>query len=280
MRKLLAIILVLFLVGCGSKYVTEPNSMVDSYEKQYQTGEVNNAQKEPVLENLKLIKNGSATVKTKDVEKSYNNILALVKEFNGYQTNISKDEGKDYLYIRVEFKIPAESLDAYIEKLNELEDVKYLTIKTKDITNEYYDSEIRLAQLEKELSKYQEFFNNAKSVEEMLQIQYEINRVTSEIESIKGQFKLWDSLIDYSTVSLDISEYDDVVHEEEIEFKALSFKDFLYFIKSGFVRTMSGLVSVVQYAIIFVISGIPVWLPVGGIVYYVVKRRKKKNGNK
>lgn len=280
MRKLLAIILVLFLVGCGSKYVAEPNSMVDSYEKQYQTGEVNNVQKEPVLENLKLIKNGSATVKTKDVEKSYNNILALVKEFNGYQTNISKDEGKDHLYIRVEFKIPAESLDAYIEKLNELEDVKYLTIKTKDITNEYYDSEIRLAQLEKELSKYQEFFNNAKSVEEMLQIQYEINRVTSEIESIKGQFKLWDSLIDYSTVNLDISEYDDVVHEEEIEFKALSFKDFLYFIKSGFVRTMSGLVSVVQYAIIFVISGIPVWLPVGGIVYYVVKRRKKKNGNK
>ncbi len=280
MKKLFAIILVLFLVGCSNKYVAEPNSVVDSYEKQYQTGEVNTTQKEPVLENLKLIKNGSATVKTKDVEKSYNNILALVKEFNGYQTNISKDEGKDYLYIRVEFKIPAESLDAYIEKLNELEDVKYLTIKTKDITNEYYDSEIRLAQLEKELSKYQEFFNNAKSVEEMLQIQYEINRVTSEIESIKGQFKLWDSLIDYSTISLDISEYDDVVHEQEIEFKALSFKDFFYFIKSGFVRTMSGLVSVVQYAIIFVISGIPVWLPVGGIVYYVVKRRKKKNGNK
>jgi hypothetical protein len=280
MKKLFAIILVLFLVGCSSKYVAEPNSVVDSYEKQYETGEVNTTQKEPVLENLKLIKNGWATVKTKDVEKSYNNILALVKEFNGYQTNISKDEGKDYLYIRVEFKIPAESLDAYIEKLNELEDVKYLTIKTKDITTQYYDSEIRLAQLEKELSKYQEFFNNAKSVEEMLQIQYEINRVTSEIESIKGQFKLWDSLIDYSTVSLDISEYDDVVHEQEIEFKALSFKDFFYFIKSGFVRTMSGLVSVVQYAIIFVISGIPVWLPVGGIVYYVVKRRKKKNGNK
>jgi PBP1b-binding outer membrane lipoprotein LpoB len=278
------IVLVLLIAGCSK---SDPSREIDSgyANKEYEYSGINGptdeeTAKKPINEELKLIKNGSATIKTKNVNDSYQNVLDLAKEFGGYQTDISRNEGNYYTTITVEFKIPADNLDAYLDKLNESEDVKYLNITTKDITNEYYDSDIRLKQLEKELAKYQEFFDKAANVEEMLRIQYEINRTTTEIEILKGQFKLWDSLIDYSTVNLDISEYDDVVHEEEIEFKALSFKDFLYFIKSGFVRTMSGLVSVVQYAIIFVISGIPVWLPVGGIVYYVVKRRKKKNGNK
>lgn len=42
-------------------------------------------------------------------------------------------------------------------KLNKGEDVKYLNVFTQDITKEYFDSDIRLRQLEKELAKYQEF---------------------------------------------------------------------------------------------------------------------------
>ena len=109
----------------------------------------------------------------------------------------------------------------------------------------------------------------------MLKIQYEINRTTTEIEILKGQFKLWDSLISYSTITVDISEYDDVIQtSQEIKFSALSFEDFLYYLKSGIVRSASAVVSVVQYAIILAIAGIPVWLPVGGVVYFVIKRER------
>ncbi|MGB4627523.1 MAG: DUF4349 domain-containing protein, partial [Erysipelotrichaceae bacterium] len=274
------ILLVLMIAGCSTSDQPKDKGIghVDS-NWQNETGEYNSDKgeqtKAPIDNDLKLIKNGSATIKTKSVNDSYQNILNLVKEFDGYQTDISRNEGSNYTTIRVEFKIPADNLDAYLEKLDASEDVKYLNVYTKDITNEYFDSDIRLKQLEKDLAKYQEFFDKAANVEEMLKIQYEINRTTTEIEILKGQFKLWDSLISYSTITLDISEYDDVIQtSQEIKFSALSFEDFLYYLKSGIVRSASAVVSVVQYAIILAIAGIPVWLPVGGVVYFVIKKRK------
>lgn len=273
------IVLVLLIAGCSK---SDPSREIDSgyANKEYEYSGINGptdeeTAKKPINEELKLIKNGSATIKTKNINDSYQNVLDLAKEFGGYQTDISRNEGNYYTTITVEFKIPADNLDAYLDKLNESEDVKYLNITTKDITNEYYDSDIRLKQLEKELAKYQEFFDKAANVEEMLRIQYEINRTTTEIEILKGQFKLWDSLIAYSTIRLDISEYEDVIQtSQEIEFSALSFEDFLYYLKSGIVRSTSALVSIIQYAVILVIAGVPIWLPVGGLAYFVIKKRK------
>ncbi|HQB32383.1 MAG TPA: DUF4349 domain-containing protein [Erysipelotrichaceae bacterium] len=274
------ILLVLMITGCGRNSPAKDLDYV-SPDWQYEEGGYNSnvsdkTTKPPVNNDLKLIKNGTATIKTKNVDNSYQNILNLVKEFDGYQTDISRNEGSNYTTIRVEFKIPAENLDAYLDKLDKSEDVKYLNITTKDITSEYYDSDIRLKQLEKELAKYQEFFDKAANVEEMLRIQYEINRTTTDIEILKGQFKLWDSLIAYSTVTLEISEYDDVIQtSEEIKFTALSFEDFLYYMKSGIVRSFSGLVYVIQYAIIIAVASLPVLLPVGGIAYFIYKKVKK-----
>ncbi|MGI6607461.1 MAG: DUF4349 domain-containing protein [Erysipelotrichaceae bacterium] len=278
---IIMILLMLLIAGCSKESPSDGRDFVNP-DWNYETDNSNtqkgdNTTKTPINNDLKLIKNGSATVKTKNVDDSYQNILNLANEFGGYQTNISRNEGSNYTTIRVEFKIPAENLNAYLDKLNESEDVKYLNIYTQDITKEYYDSDIRLQQLEKELLKYQEFFDKATNVDDMLRIQYEINRTTTEIEILKGQFKLWDSLIDYSTISLDISEYDDVIQtSQKIEFTALSFEDFLYYMKSGIVRSASMLVSVIQYLIIFAVAGIPIWLPVGGIVYFIIKKRKNR----
>jgi hypothetical protein len=272
------VLLVLMLVGCSKSEPSKDTGYIDSEWQNQADGYNKNSEqttKTPINNNLKLIKNGAATIKTKNVNESYQNILDLVKEFDGYQTDISRNEGDYYTTIRVEFKIPADNLDAFLDKLNKGEDVKYLNVFTQDITKEYFDSDIRLRQLEKELAKYQEFFDKANTVEEMLQIQYEINRTTTEIEILKGQLNFWDSLIAYSTINLDISEYDDVIQtSQEIKFTALSFEDFLYYLKSGIVRSTSALVSIIQYALILVIAGIPIWLPVGGAVYYIIKKRK------
>ncbi len=274
----IVILLVLMLVGCSKAPANDAENIDSGWKNE--TGSFDNgintpSEKTPIDNELKLIKNGSATIKTKNVNDSYQNILDLVKEFEGYQTNISRNVGTNYTTITVEFKIPASNLDAYLEKLNSIEDVKYLNVYTQDITSAYYDSDIRLKQLEKDLAKYQEFFDKASSVEEMLKIQAEINRTTTEIEILKGQFKLWDALIEYSTMRLDISEYEDVIStNQKIEFTALSLEDFLYYIKSGIVRSASGLVSIIQYAIILVVAGVPIWLPIAGVVYFVVKRRK------
>lgn len=272
------LLLVLMIAGCSKADSSREIESIDSGWKN-NVGEYiepnEETTKTPINNDLKLIKNGSATIKTKNVNESYQNILDLVKEFDGYQTDISRNEGNYYTTIRVQFKIPADNLDAFLDKLNEGEDVKYLNVSTQDITKEYFDSDIRLKQLEKELAKYQEFFDKASNVEEMLKIQNEINRTTTEIEILKGQFKFWDSLIAYSTINLDISEYDDVIQtSQEIKFTALSFEDFLYYLKSGIVRSASALVSIIQYAIILIIAGVPIWLPVGGVVYYIVKKRK------
>ena len=232
----------------------------------------------------KIIRDANVTIEVEDVEKSFDKILAILARYGGYEANRDmRVNSYNSPTVNATFKIPAAKLDMFLIDLKDEGYVISSNISSADITDQYYDSKTRLTTLEKTLEKYYEFLDNAKDVDEQLKVTRYINDLTNEIEQLKGSLKRWDSLVDYSTVTLYLYKtYEALAEERIIEWSSLSFDDMKWLISSGFVGVCSVIVNVLQRILIFVVSGAPILIPLALVLFFVIRhsRKKKKQAQK
>lgn len=263
------------------QYDYKEESASDDYDgsEAYDSTETTKSADETSTSQRKLIKNGSIEIRSNDVEASYENVLKLVEKHAGFNTNLNRSETDARLNIYAEFGIPADKLDQFIEEVNQAETVDYVNISAEDITDVYYDATIRLETSEKSLEKYYEFLADAKKIEDMIHIQGEIDRITEDIELLKGSLKRWDSQVDYSYISIEfLQKQAPVSGRREVEFSSMSWDDFKYWVNSGWNSILSSMVSALQWLAIAILVSLPVIIPILLIVLLIVfiyKRRKK-----
>jgi len=230
----------------------------------------------------KIIRDANITMEVEDVQQSYDDILAVIKGYNGYESGMNM--GTDYNgtpAITATLKIPADKLDSFMDYIKEQGNIKNSSISSSDITDQYYDSQTRLTNLEKTLDKYYEFLANAKTVDEQLKVTNYINDLTTQIEQLKGSLQRWDSQVNYSTVTLYLYRpYEAPKAERVIKWSSLSLNDMGWLISSGFVKVCNGIFSVVQWILIAVITALPVIIPVGIVLFFAIRHRKKKKKQK
>lgn len=75
---------------------------------------------------------------------------------------------------------------------------------TEDITMNYYDLESRLSTKKELVRTYQNYLTKAKSIDEILKIEREIGQIQAEIDSTGKQIRLYDNLIQYTTIQLEL----------------------------------------------------------------------------
>ena len=230
----------------------------------------------------KIIRDANISMEVEDVENSYNNMLKLLATYNGYEAGRNMyDNGDNNTTITATLKIPADKLDTFLSGLKDEGKVISQNISSNDITDQYFDSQIRLDTLRQTLENYKRFLENAKDVDEQLSVTSYINDVTQQIEQLEGSLKRWDSLINYSTVTLNLYRpYQAPEPVREIKWDSLSLSDMGWFIKSGFLGVVNAIFSVIQWFVIAVISASPVLIPVVIIIILIVRhnRKNKKNG--
>ncbi|NLM19536.1 MAG: DUF4349 domain-containing protein [Clostridiaceae bacterium] len=227
----------------------------------------------------KLIKNGNIELRCDDVEVSYQNVLELVKKYEGFATNLNRNETDTMLRINADFGIPADELDQFVDEISETEIVNYIKINAEDITDNYYDATIRLDTAEKSLEKYYEFLLNAKKIEDMVYIQGEIDRLTEEIEILKGSIKRWDSQVDYSYVSIEfLQKQAQISGKREIKFSSMTWDDFKYWVSSGWNSVIGAIISFFQWLAIAILVSAPVIIPLILIIIIIliIYRKRKK----
>ncbi|WP_281167077.1 DUF4349 domain-containing protein [Brachyspira innocens] len=102
--------------------------------------------------------------------------------------------------------MPKENLNNFILFLEENENVENKNINTKDVTDTYYDTENRIKNREILLEKLRNYLREAKNIDEILKVEDRINTLTYEIESMKGTLENLNSSVNYSKVTLNISD--------------------------------------------------------------------------
>ena len=144
------------------------------------------------------------------------------------------------------------------------------------MTEQYVDIEARLAALRAEQESFLNLMEKAQTIEEILQIQSYLTDVNYQIESYTSRMKTYDSLIAYSTLTLDVTEVERIVppsatNPSVFEQIKTNLSENLYNIGQDFKNMFVNIVSSLPYIGIFAVTvGI-----IAIIVVVIVKKVKR-----
>jgi hypothetical protein len=155
----------------------------------------------------KIIRNGEVRVVVKAYEPARKKIEAMVRKAGGY---ISKSDVQHSLghvsSATLVLRVPAGRFDGLVSHILRLGVVERESISSRDITEEYYDLKARLSNARKLEARFLELLQKkAGKVSELLQVEKELARVREKIERLEGKLKLFDNLVDLSTLTVHLS---------------------------------------------------------------------------
>jgi len=199
------------------------------------------------------------SIVAKDFDASAKIITAMVDESSGYivssQINRSDDSGGRYGTITM--KIPAESLTSFTDKISQIGEVTNMTKNGQDVTEQWVDISARLQNMKIEEKHYQDMYDRAKNVDEMLKVRNELGRVRGDIEALEGKLNYLKTNTSMATIVLSITQ------------KGLSTPKSFW----NFGGTVSDAVTVLKFLVKMVIAlaiyGVIVFIPLGFLIYCI-----------
>lgn len=141
-----------------------------------------------------LIYTGGLVLASYEVEQTQEKAVALVDDMGGYVSSRTTRQ----LTVRV----PAPKFREALEALAALGDVLDQSWRAHDVSDEVRDLDIRLANAQGLRKRLEDLLARANTVEEALQIEAQLERITLEIERIKGSLKSFEDRIAFSTIEL------------------------------------------------------------------------------
>lgn len=147
------------------------------------------ARKQPIL-----IYTADFTMSVYEVTKSLDAVESVAKGAGGY---LSRRDDRS-----ITVRIPAEKFAEVVAAIEKVGDVLHRNVVSEDVTAEYRDLEVQLTNALALRARFEKLLEKAAKVEEALEIERELGRITGEIERIKGRLKLLSDLARYSTVTV------------------------------------------------------------------------------
>ena len=209
-RKPLGLILLTILIiisiisaGCSGKAANEsapqePSTAEYAAEEQKTAGGMP-ASAPSQTPDRKLIVKLSMDIRADDIEKSMLDAEAMAAASGGYTRESFQNEFSGQLTVM----IPAGEADTFVSSLRSLGKIINSNKKTEDVTDSYFDTQIRIKNLEAEIETMRSLLQKPGwKVSEILEIEREIRRLTDELESLKGYITNLDRQITYSEVRI------------------------------------------------------------------------------
>lgn len=222
----------------------------------------------------KIIKDGRMGIKVKEVGKGKEAVDLLVSKYDAYYASEAYNDYSSSLVFDLTIRIPSKDYENFIADIEAGDaEVSYKNIDARDVTEEFYDLETRLANKRSYLARYRELLKKANSIKEILEVETYIRSLEEEIESAEGRLRLLGNQVDYSTLSLNLS--------QEKEIKPSPRDDFGHRMKIALSAGWAGFVSFV--VMLFYVW--PLWVIVAIVVFLVFytirkqNRRRRKAGN-
>ncbi len=288
---LMTLILSSFLCACGSDSTMNKGYISEEKENSYLTDDsfsdtaAGDASEESasVKDARKIIETIFYHVQTKNFDEFVSTLETQALSVGGYieQSDVSGNTYDDVgsRYASFTFRIPSDKVDDFTNTVSDNSTVTSKTVNTEDVTLEYVDMESRIKALKVEKESLEQLLSSATSTTEIIEIRDMLTDVIYEIESYESQLRTFDNLIDYTTITVEISEVEHpvVVHEQTTWQR----------IGTNLADNFRGLWNFLVELFVFIVSSLPYLLFVGVIVVLVIllvklsiKKSKKRNKNK
>ena len=303
-KKLLCLLLAaLLLTGCSAKTTMDnaaqraPMEMEGIYDgisdklysEEYSTADsdtTGGTQNSPTTQSngttgQKLIRTMDMEVETENLDELLAFLDSKISALGGYLENKSVRNGSSsatrrYRYANLKIRVPVERLDEMVEHISGQSNVVNYQENADDITLSYVATQSRVKALEVEQDRLLELLAKADNTTDLLQIEQRLTEVRTELENVASRLRLYDNLVDYGTVELQINEVQvfTVVEEETVWQR----------ITRGFAKNLKGLGNGIVEFVIFLVVSLPYLVPLAAVVTLVVvlarRRRAKKKALK
>lgn len=227
-------------------------------------------------EGEKLIRTVSMSLQTKEFETLLAYLDGKVAELGGYIQN-SQIYGNSmdtfgYRSASMTLRIPQQKLDLFVSGVSEKATVVRKSENAENVTLQYADTEARLKSLQIEQERFLALLEKADTVDSIIAIEQHLTELRYEIESYASTLKVYDNRVDYSTVSLDISEVNRITPVEQnptlLTRMKEGFSNTLYSMKEGGADFLVWFVTNFLYLVI--------WGVILVAVFFVLRRTWKQ----
>ena len=214
--------------------------------------------------NKMLIKTGNIEIEVKDVMITKGLVDKIVSSNNAYYSdeNLSKSDYRfDY---SLTIRIPSQTFESFLSNLSNIKGtITRQSVSAQDVTSEYLDLEVRMANKTAYLERYREILKKAQKVSEILEVEEKIRVIEEEMESVKGRMKYLNSQVSYSTLLVNLYQINDIKMKPDDSF---------------FTRLWSSIVNGWKGLTEFVLIFVMLWpfLIIGIIVFYIIYRWVRK----
>ncbi|MBQ2791798.1 MAG: DUF4349 domain-containing protein [Oscillospiraceae bacterium] len=210
--------------------------------------------------NRKIIWTVDLSVETLEFDQFLTQLDRAIADFGGYLesssvsgTSINYSHNRDgYLTVRV----PTGKLDEFLTQVGEMGTITHTGKTSEDITLDYVDVENRISSLKVEMEKLTELMEEADGLDAVIQLEARLSEVRYQLENYTSTRNRFDSLVDFSTVNIDLREVKrvTVVPEQTVGQRiAAGWSDTLYDLKTGIVDFFVWFVVNLPYILIWAV---------------------------
>ena len=284
---LMAVLMLIAFAGCSAEAEMSYSKTDEAYRSESSNGLVfEDAMEAPpqsasgevsMAKNQKLVRTMRIQAQTQDMDPLLEQLEAKTRQLGGYVESKNVYNGVRTANVtnrnaELVIRVPADSLDEFAAHVRGQSNVVSLNESVEDVTLQYVSVESRIVALETEQQRLLELLEKAENMGDLLQIEARLTEVRTELERMISQMRVFDNLVDYATLRLSINEvreYTEPVVEKTVWQR----------IGDGLAENWKGLVNVLTELFVFLISSLPILIPVGvigAVVVIVLKANQKK----
>jgi len=203
-------------------------------------------------------------LKVTDVDSAIDSIYGIAQDLGGDVAGIStsREGGRKVGMITV--RVPQEDFYTAIRTIENLGQVESKEVRGEDVTEKYVDLSARLSNLRKQEQRLREILGIATTVEDVLKVESELNKVRLQIEEITGQIQYLENRVELATIT--------VLLEEEAPWISVPEMNWGKPVEAG----LWGVFVVIQGLITLAIVATPL-AAIGTPIYYIYKRSHTKS---
>ena len=161
----------------------------------------------------KVIYEADITLIVKEFSAIEKEIPKLVKQFGGYLADISVDRTQgEQRSGQWRARIPVDHYDAFLESISELGMPENLRQTAQDVTEEFLDLEVRIANKKRLEERIVELLKSSSdTIKDVIEVERELGRIRGEIEQMEGRLRYLTNRTELTTVTISAREVRDYV---------------------------------------------------------------------
>lgn len=220
----------------------------------------------------KIIKTGTIHVKVTDLGREKAKIDTLLMKFKAYYDNERLNNNKHESSYDLIVRIPVAHFEKFVAEIEKGgNEITFKEVDAQDVTEQFIDLETRLENKRKYMASYQNLLRQARSVEDILEIQEKIRAIEEEVESTMGRLKYLTNQTSFSTLNLTLTQV------KEYKFTPERRDNFFEKLKQSLI---GGWYVFVDFIYILVYNWVWIIVISTAVYFWIRIRRKRKNAKK